>query len=95
MPCSQKCKEWVSPKRPADGKRYENGQMRCDQCEIWLDPDLELHTHNKQGKPDGNIINGLNCDCCNARISGRAKSARYGKTGVESEIRDYNNWENI
>ena len=85
MPCKQKCKHWNFPKRPADGKRYENGQMRCDQCEIWLDPTLELHTHDKHEQPEDDITRGLFCDCCNSRVSGRAKAAKYGKTPESTE----------
>ena len=95
MPCKQKCKKWNQPKRPADGKRYENGQMRCDQCEIWLDPALELHTHDKHEQPQDDITLGLFCDCCNTRVSGRAKSARYGKTPETNETSEQDNSSNV
>ena len=78
MPCNHKCTTW-NAKKPPGGKRYESGQIRCDTCQVFMYPSLE-HTHNTKTKqPDDNPENGLSCNCCNMRVSGRAYSAKYGK----------------
>ena len=78
MPCKQKCSKWKA-KRPPNGKRYESGQVRCDTCQTFMYPSLE-HTHNTKTKePDENQKNGLSCNCCNMRVSGRSYSAKYSR----------------
>jgi hypothetical protein len=77
MPCNNKCTEWKA-KKPVKGGRYENGQIRCDTCGIYMYPSKD-HLHNQKKEPDDDVHHGLSCNCCNMRISTRSYSSKFSK----------------
>ena len=71
--CKDKCTQYKA-ERPANGKRYASGQVRCQICEIYM---------TKQGCKDGKgnhvtkDTKELRCKCCNYHIRTKPRNRRY------------------
>ena len=59
--CKSKCLQHKATK-PTLGGRYENGQVRCQTCEIYM--------------TDNGAVNGY-CLCCNMRVRSKPRSSLY------------------
>lgn len=71
--CMGLCKKYIA-KKPTSGGRYENGQLRCQICEIYI---TLSGTKNDEG---------ISCKCCNYRVRGSPRNKVYKEKFRETSI---------
>lgn len=71
--CKGICKQYKA-KRPKDGSRYANGQVRCQICEIYMTKD---GCKDKQGNQATTDTDDLFCKCCNYRVRSKPRNRIY------------------
>lgn len=67
-PCKGKCLEYKALKPKHSYGRYISGQVRCQTCEIFISRE---GCHDKLGKAADENTEGLYCNCCNRKVTGR------------------------
>jgi MoxR-like ATPase len=71
--CKGTCKQYKA-KRPKDGNRYANGQVRCLICGIYMGRD---GCKDKDGNQATEDTEGLRCKCCNYRVRSKPRNKVY------------------
>ena len=68
--CVKICQQYKAG-RPAHGQRYNDGQVYCNTCAIWMTRD---GCKSKDGKTSTIDSTGMSCKCCNFRVRARPRS---------------------
>jgi hypothetical protein len=71
--CNGTCIKFKATK-PVTGGRYENGQARCQTCEIWTN---YRGAKLKNGEPATENSLGWYCVCCNIRLRQKPRNKKY------------------
>ena len=70
--CLKICQQYKAG-RPSDGQRYNDGQVYCNTCAIWM---LRKGCVLKDGSIATIDSTGMYCKCCNFRVRARPRSRK-------------------